>query len=137
MQNIRGFKATPAFVIFALCIFVGGNTSYGQSDLEIRTFDGDSGGVAAIAVTPDGRYVVSGSLDKTLKLWDLETGALIRTFEGHAHQVLAVSVTPDGAHVVSGSRDHTVKLWDLETGVTRQSSYGILRPACWSTRFPI
>ena len=44
------------------------------------------------------------SRDNTVKLWDLETGALIRTFEGHANHVYEVAVTPDGRRVVSGKR---------------------------------
>ncbi len=116
MRNIRGFKVTTALVIFSLGLFVVGNTSYGQSDVGIRTFEDHSEGVAAVVVTPDGRHVVSADRDATAKLWDLETGALIRTFEGHANYVYDVEVTPDGRHVVTGSRDGTAKLWELETG---------------------
>ena len=95
-------------MIFVLGVFIGGNTSYGQSSLEVRTFEGHSGGVTAVAVTPDGRHVVAGDRDYTVKLWNVETGELIRTIEGHTDQVYAVSVTPDGHKVVSGSRDNTV-----------------------------
>jgi WD40 repeat protein len=66
-------------------------------------------------VTPDGRHVVSGERYATVKLWDLETGALIHTFKGHANTITDVAVTPDGRHAVSGSYDRTVRLWDIET----------------------
>jgi WD40 repeat protein len=49
-----------------------------------------------VAVTPDGRRAVSASSDKTLKVWELESGRLLRTLEGHAGSVRAVAVTPDG-----------------------------------------
>ncbi len=81
----------------------------------IRTFEGHADHVYDVAVTPDGRHVVSGGRDATVKLWNLETGALIRTFEGHIRNVLVIAVTPDGRRAVSGSYDRTVKLWDIET----------------------
>jgi WD40 repeat protein/nucleoside phosphorylase len=71
--------------------------------------------VTACAVTPEGQRVVSASYDKTLKVWDLETGALLATLE-HAGGVTACEVTPDGRRVVSASGDRTLKVWDLETG---------------------
>jgi WD40 repeat protein/predicted phosphodiesterase len=72
--------------------------------------------VSACAVTPDGRRVVSGSWDKTLKVWDLATGHEVATLRGHAGAVNACAVTPDGRRVVSGSWDETLKVWDLATG---------------------
>ena len=59
---------------------------------------------------------LSGSRDRTLRLWDLQTGQLLRTFAGHTEGVSAVSVSSDGRHALSGSRDRTLKLWDLATG---------------------
>jgi WD40 repeat protein len=69
-----------------------------------------------VAVTPDGRRAVSGSCDKTLKVWDLETGDEVLVLAGHSDWVYAVVVTPDGRRVVSASGDETLKVWDLETG---------------------
>jgi WD40 repeat protein len=60
--------------------------------------------------------VVSASHDKTLKLWDLGTGALVATLEGHAAGVSACAVTPDGRRMVSASGDQTLKVWDLASG---------------------
>ena len=50
---------------------------------EIRTFKGHTGSVYSVAISPNGKYIVSGSWDKTIKLWDINTGELIRTFKGH------------------------------------------------------
>ena len=69
-----------------------------------------------MAVTPDGRRAVSASEDKTLKVWDLESGRALRTLEGHSDWVNGVAVTPDGRRAVSASWDKTLKVWDLESG---------------------
>jgi WD40 repeat protein len=87
-----------------------------ESGREIRTLEGHAGRVRAVALTPDGRRAVSGSDDKTLKVWDLESSREIRTLEGHAGKVRAVALTPDGQRAVSGSDDNTLKVWDLESG---------------------
>ena len=60
-------------------------------------------GVRSVSVSPDGRRAVSGSDDKTLRVWDLETGQCLRTLEGHRDGVSSVSVSPDGRRAVSGS----------------------------------
>ena len=65
---------------------------------------------------PTARRVLSGSDDKTLKLWDAATGALLRTFEGHSGSVNSVAFSPDGTRLLSGSWDKTLKLWDAATG---------------------
>ena len=72
--------------------------------------------VQAVALSADGRHVVSGSDDKTMKVWELETGRELHTLEGHTDKVQAVAVSADGRHVVSGSDDKTMKVWELETG---------------------
>ena len=54
--------------------------------------------------------------DRTLKVWDLETGGELRTLAGHSDSVTGVAVSPDGRRAVSASWDSTLKVWDLETG---------------------
>ena len=61
----------------------------------------------AIAITPDGNKIISSSYDKTLKVWDLESGHLLRSLEGHTWEVNAVAVTPDGRQIVSGGGSFT------------------------------
>jgi hypothetical protein len=75
-----------------------------------------TGGVTSVAFSPDGKQAISGSNDKTLKLWDAATGRVIRTFSGHSDFVASVAFSPDGKQVISGSNDKTLKLWDIATG---------------------
>jgi WD40 repeat protein len=82
----------------------------------LRTLEGHSAYLNGAAVTPDGRRAVSASLDKTLKVWDLETGGELYTLEGHSDGVNAVVVSADGQRAVSASSDGTLKVWDLQTG---------------------
>ena len=82
---------------------------------DIKTFRGHSDGVTSVAVSVDGSKVLSGSLDKTLKLWDFNSHK-IKIFRGHSDIVISVAISGDGSKVFSGSRDKTLKLWDVSTG---------------------
>jgi WD40 repeat protein len=90
----------------------------------IRTLEGHTSTVRAVAVTPDGCRAVSASDDRTLRLWDLESGQTIRKLKGHTSTVRAVAVTPDGCRAVSASDDQTLRLWDLESGQTIRTLEG-------------
>ncbi|HRW82648.1 MAG TPA: NB-ARC domain-containing protein [Methanothrix sp.] len=82
----------------------------------LKTLEGHSGGVWAVAVTFDSSRAVSASSDRTLKIWDLKTGEILKTLEGHSGWIMAVAVTPDGKQAVSASSDDTLKVWDFDTG---------------------
>ena len=76
-------------------------------------FNERSSGVTSIAFSPDGQFVLTGSDDKTAKLWNLK-GEEIRTFTGHSDYVSSVAFSPDGQFVLTGSSDNTAILWNLE-----------------------
>lgn len=74
--------------------------------------------IQALALSPDGSRMVTGSLDATAKLWDTATGALIETFSGHTGGVYGVAFSPDGTQVLTGSVDKTARLWSVASGQT-------------------
>jgi len=81
----------------------------------IATLIGHRAPVTACAYSPDGTRIISSSEDKTLRLWDSETGAVIATFEGHSDKVTHCAFAPDGMRVVSASQDQTLILWDIDS----------------------
>src|SRR5215467_9548839 len=77
---------------------------------------GHSSWITRIAWSPDGKIIASPSADKTIRLWDAQTGQLMRTQVGHSAMVGSVAWSPDGKILVSGSYDETIHLWDAQTG---------------------
>jgi hypothetical protein len=89
----------------------------------IRTLEGHVGPVNSVAIAPDGRTALSGSRDKTLRLWDLASGREIRRFQGHSLDIFSVAIAPSGRTALSGAAgafagggDDGLKLWELESG---------------------
>jgi len=81
-----------------------------------RTFEGHTDSVTSVSWSPDGRCALSGSSDKTLRLWEVSSGKCLRTFEGHTDRVNSVSWSPDGHWALSGSDDKTLRLWEVSSG---------------------
>src|SRR5262249_34260068 len=82
----------------------------------LHTLKGHDHWVNAVAMSGDGTRALSGSVDETLKVWDLTSGRLLHTVEGHAASVWAVAMSGDGTRAVSGSYDKTLRVWDLTSG---------------------
>jgi WD40 repeat protein len=72
--------------------------------------------IPALAFSPDGRYLASGSQDHRVKVWDLSTGKETLTLKGHFDQVASLAWSPDGRRLVSGAADRLLKVWDAASG---------------------
>jgi WD40 repeat protein/uncharacterized caspase-like protein len=77
---------------------------------------GHSDFITSVAVSANGRLVVTGSEDRTACIWDAATGKEIRSLKGHTKEISDVAFSPDGRYVLTGSYDLTVRLWETETG---------------------
>jgi WD40 repeat protein len=73
--------------------------------------------------SPDGSRVASGPDDRTVRVWDVQTGQCEHTLEGHSPSVTSVVFSPDGSRVASGSSDRTVRVWDVAS-TTELFCYG-------------
>ncbi|EDR00240.1 uncharacterized protein LACBIDRAFT_334343 [Laccaria bicolor S238N-H82] len=70
-----------------------------------------------IAYSSNGKHIISGSSDKTIKIWDALTGQCVMgPLEGHDDWITSVVCSPDGGHIVSGSKDMTIRVWNTLTG---------------------
>ena len=81
----------------------------------LRTFEGHTGLVAAVAFSPDGGQILTGGWDNTARLWNVSTGQEVGRFDGHGDYVACVAFSPDGRHVLTASWDGTTRLWDRKT----------------------
>ena len=82
----------------------------------VHTLPGHSSFVNSLAISPDGQILASGSWDRTIKIWNLETGEFVGTLMGHSDRVNSVAISGDGKMLASGSSDETIKFWNLHTG---------------------
>jgi WD40 repeat protein/energy-coupling factor transporter ATP-binding protein EcfA2 len=86
------------------------------TQLSIAFLNGHAWSVTSVAFSPDGNFIVSGSDDKSLKLWDTRSGHCIRSFIGHEVEVICGAFSPDGTLIISASLDYSLKLWDTDSG---------------------
>ena len=77
---------------------------------------GHSSRINSVAISPDGKYALTGSDDNTAKYWDLQTGNEFKTLNGHFNDIYSVAISSDGKYALTGSGDFTARYWDLQTG---------------------
>jgi WD40 repeat protein len=108
------------FSFFCNCIFItflSGcfNQTFAQP-LELKVPLAHTNKITCIAFSPDGKYVLSGSEDNNIRLWEVATGREIRTFAGHSDDIIKAVFSPDGKQIISVSEDYSIKGWDIFSG---------------------
>jgi WD40 repeat protein/serine/threonine protein kinase len=88
---------------------------------KVKNFAQHSDAVGAVAFSPDGLMLASGSKDKTIQIWDLATGKSIRTFEGDSSTIWSVAFDSNGTRLATGTGFWRVMLWDMKTGQSIRS----------------
>ncbi|MGF7218657.1 WD40 repeat protein [Spirosoma lacussanchae] len=79
---------------------------------------GHTGSISSMAFSPTGHYAISGSYDKTIRLWEVATGRELHRFDGHTDDIPSVAFSPDGRYFFSGGslKDNSIRQWSLTTG---------------------
>jgi WD40 repeat protein len=90
----------------------------------LKTFLGHSNDVHAVAITGDGRNLVSAGDDRHIIVWELATGKELLRWRAHDGQIPTVTIGPDGATVASGSRDDSIRAWELKSGRLKHELIG-------------
>ncbi|MDX1941845.1 MAG: WD40 repeat domain-containing protein [Saprospiraceae bacterium] len=88
---------------------------HARADRSTKTFTGHNRGIVGIALSPDGKYLASGSADSTIIIWNTADGKMLKKLIGHKGQVSTLDFSSDGKTLVSGATDKVLKLWDTST----------------------
>jgi len=132
VQSIIYKQFSPKYSNLAQ-IVDGGEPGWPNLQLTIRGHDYF---VTSVTFSPDGKRIASGSFDKTICLWDAETGLQLGgPLTGHTDEVWSVAFSPDGKRIASGSLDKTICLWDAETGLQLGSPLTGHTDSVWSVAF--
>lgn len=115
ISNISSAQNT-ARGIAAEKIAVEQNNEVKRNEPHLYFSTGHTDGVKSIVYSPNEKYIATGGYDKTIRIWDVETGKEIRKFCGHTSSVMSISYTPDGKYIISGSGDGTIRIWNVEKG---------------------
>ncbi|KAJ3428988.1 wd40 repeat protein [Anaeramoeba flamelloides] len=93
-------------------IIVFGTKTFSEDYLKFREKNTDRNGVNTVVYSPDEKTLATGSRDKKVKFWDIQTGKLKKTLTNHKHYVRSIAYSPDGKTVATASSDDTIILWD-------------------------
>ncbi|HMU37603.1 MAG TPA: AAA-like domain-containing protein [Pseudomonadota bacterium] len=89
-----------------------------------RVLSGHNDEIRSAQFSPSGEYVVSASIDRTARIWDVRTGQTVRILRGHSAGIRWAAYSPSGKHIVTAAQDHTVRIWNAATGVEIRTLLG-------------
>ncbi len=105
-----------ALIVLAELAVAGGDFLWYTHPHHLYIYHGHSDAVNAVAWSPDGTRIASGSDDGTVQVWDAASGKILTFYHGHSDMVIAVAWSPDGTRIASASSDKTVQVWDAAKG---------------------
>jgi len=104
-------------ILFCVSILAAaGQNLRAEESLLLRTLNRGPGIIYSLAYSPDGKYIASGGVAKTLEIWNAEDGTPVKSLKGHANFINSVVYSPDGRTIATAGEDKTVKLWNAEDG---------------------
>jgi WD40 repeat protein len=111
-------KLMLLLVIVGLAVVAAGSLSTigGEPHFELVLQTGHTDDVWVVALSVDGKHLVTGSSGRTAIWWDMSSGKILQTFHGHTSTVMSVALSGDGKFLVTGSSDHTASLWESSSG---------------------
>ncbi|MEH2325338.1 MAG: WD40 repeat domain-containing protein [Nostoc sp.] len=80
--------------------------------------------VDIIAISPNEKNIIGAFIDKTIKVWDVDSGNIVHTLTGHSDYITSLAISYDGKNLVSASREKTIKIWDLNTATLKKTLHG-------------
>ena len=111
--SLAGFSNNDELIFTShLNIIIIRNVDSGLPLLTIK----NSSNFTIVCISPDNKYILAGSDDNSMSLWDIKSGLKIREFYGHSGRINSVAFSPNGKQILSGSDDMTARIWDIFTG---------------------
>ncbi|MHC4504200.1 MAG: WD40 repeat domain-containing protein, partial [Planctomycetota bacterium] len=116
MTTRPGTAAASCVIAFSLIAVAQRSPAGESSPVKQPAWGFFHDGLSSVAMSPDGRQVISGSHAPIIRLWNARTREQVRTFDGHEANVRGLAFSPDGKTAMSASYDKTARLWDVATG---------------------